>query len=106
MAEFADAVTPQQAIRVPVDVVAVDPGERRVERVSDAPQCGSGPCPRVARRCHRSLLGCRDQVKSEPPSTLTFAPVIYELRREAKNAATGPISSGNLARGRRGGGPK
>lgn len=38
------------------------------------------------------------QVKSDPPSTLMFAPVMYELRREATNAITGPISAGSPAR--------
>ena len=45
-------------------------------------------------------------MKSEPPSTLTLAPVMYEFRRDAKNATTGPISSGNPALGRCAGWPK
>ena len=40
------------------------------------------------------------QQKSDPPSTLMFAPVMYELRLDAKKAATGPISLGSPARGR------
>src|ERR1700723_1277853 len=46
------------------------------------------------------------QVKSEPPSVFMFAPVMYELRRDAKNATTEPISSGSPARGRWAGCPK
>jgi hypothetical protein len=37
---------------------------------------------------------------------LMFAPVMYELRRDARNAATGPISSGRPARGICAGCPK
>src|ERR1700741_382473 len=51
------------------------------------------------------LVGDR-QVKSEPPSTLMFAPVIYELRRDAKHATTEPISSGSPALGIWAGCPK
>ncbi len=54
-----------------------------------------------------TALGVPGQTKSLPPSTLTFAPpVMYELRFDARKAATGPISSGRPARGRCAGWPK
>ncbi len=58
------------------------------------------------RSCRTRWPSLLRQVKSEPPSTLTLAPVIYELRREARKATTGPISSGSPARGIWAGWPK
>ena len=97
-------------------------------RRSSAPRFGMRPS-RCRRRRHRRTVcrGCcrflaalnvpkrelpwqspqfTPQVKSLPPSTLMLAPVIYELRRDARNATTRPISSGRPARGMCAGWPK
>ena len=46
--EITDAVAHQCAVRVPVDVVAVGPAERRVERVADSPQGAGAPTSRAS----------------------------------------------------------
>src|SRR5690606_12214135 len=103
MTEVADAVTHQGAVGVPVDLITVGAAKRRVQRIADAAKRHPGPVPRLLRRCHATS---RDHTKSLPPSTFTLAPVMYELRRDARKAMTGPISSGSPARGRCAGCPK
>ena len=60
--------------------------------------------PRVISRARQHLLAERangaPQMKSDPPSTLTVAPVTYPFRRDAKYAVMDAISSGSPARPR------
>ena len=52
MAERADAIAHQLAVGMPVDVIAVRPRERRVERIPDAFQRARRPLPRFVCSCH------------------------------------------------------
>ncbi len=89
------------------------PGKAVLRQLMDLPDIGLGCHHRAWRREHPLAGGPGSlwpyslrQVKSEPPSTLMSAPVMYELRREARKATTGPISSGSPARGIWAGCPK
>ena len=64
---------------------------------------GVGPEVAEPGLCHRGrgqLVGVDAHRKSDPPSTLTLAPVTYPLAREARKATTTAISSGSPARPR------
>jgi hypothetical protein len=91
-----------------VDIGEREPGvgERRLGRghVQRAGRLAFQP-PGLTRVVHPDDAGasparCVGQQKSDPPSTLTFAPVMYVLRGEATKAMTAPISAGSPARGR------